>query len=274
MPELPEVETLVRGLQPAVDHRIRSVEVLDPRLQVDPSPLVEEMISAIVRRGKYIVIRLAEQGDLVVHLRMSGHLGFDRTLAEIPYTRMIIHLEGEDSIYFVNPRRLGTVTHWPDGFDARLGLEPLSAAFTVEELSRLAKGSRAPIKSLLLNQSKIAGVGNIYAAETLWQAGIDPRRIAKELTSSEITKVHTKLRSVLREAVSQLGTRLGESVSDYRPDGSENARYQNKLSVYGREGLPCQRCGEPIARIVQAGRSTCYCPSCQTGESPKEGGTT
>ena len=135
--------------------------------------------------------------------------------------------------------------------------------FTLEALAGLVRGSRAPIKAFLLNQAKIAGVGNIYAAESLWHAGIDPRRPAGAMSADEIARLHSALRAVLSTAIAQLGTTLGTSVSDYRPAGDEKARYQNKLYVYGREGELCERCGAPIERIVQAGRSTCLCPACQ-----------
>ena len=263
MPELPEVETLVRGLQPAVGATIQTIEVLDDRLELDPRPLIGATILAISRRGKHIVIRLGESGDLVVHLRMSGRLSLARRDAEIAYTRLILGLSTDLTVYFVNPRRLGTVAHCPTGFDDRLGIEPLDRRFTPEALAELVRGSRAPIKTFLLNQAKIAGIGNIYAAESLWHAGIDPRRPAADLGVDEIARLHRALTDVLSTAVDQLGTTIGSSVSDYRPGGEESARYQNKLYVYGREGEPCERCGESIERIVQAGRSTCLCPACQ-----------
>ena len=265
MPELPEVETFVRQLHPIAGTTVVNAEILDARLAVDVKPLVGATIEGVERRGKHIVIHLAERGDLIVHLRMSGRLRLDRSDDEIPYTRMILHLDSGKSVYFVNPRRLGTAVLCPHGFDVDLGIEPIDPAFTAETLAAFTVASRAPIKQLLLDQRKIAGIGNIYAAEALWQAGIDPRRPSNTLAPEEINRLHTAITSVLFDAIEQLGTRIGSSVSDYRPssDGATGT-FQNQLSVYGRESEPCERCGTRIERVVQAGRSTCFCPACQT----------
>jgi len=264
MPELPEVETLVRRLQPIANMRIVGVEILDDRLDVDGRALIGASIREVRRRGKYIVIDLSDRGDLIVHLRMSGRLRLDRTEAEVGYTRMILHLDSGDSVYFVNPRRLGTVVLCPDGFDVPLGVEPTAAEFTIERLGTFTARSRAPIKQLLLDQRKIAGIGNIYAAEALWRSGIDPRRPANTLRREEIAALHEGITSVLFDAIEQLGTTIGSSVSDYRPSAGSGGSFQNRLAVYGREREPCERCGANIERVVQAGRSTCFCPACQT----------
>ncbi len=264
MPELPEVETLVRRLRPIVGTRIVEVEVLDDRLEVTADVLVGASVRDVKRRAKYIVIGLDGRGDLVVHLRMSGRLRLDRSEDEIPYTRMILRLDSGGSVYFVNPRRLGTVVHCPRGFDAPLGVEPISSEFTAELLAGFASGSRAPIKQLLLDQRKIAGIGNIYAAEALWRARIDPRRPARSLRQPEISALHAGITSVLFDAIEQLGTTIGSSVSDYRRSAEEGGSFQNRLAVYGRENEPCVRCGTSIERVVLAGRSTCFCPACQT----------
>lgn len=263
MPELPEVETFVRGLNSVVHARITNAEILDDRLRLQGECLSGAVIQGIRRRGKYIVIQLAGRGDLVVHLRMSGHLRLERSDREVAYTRMILHLEDGREIFFVNPRRLGTVVHCEKGFALPLGDEPLEATFTPARFAELATASRAPIKSLLLDQRKIAGIGNIYAAEALWRAGIDPRREAKSLGAQEATALHQAIVTVLSEAVDQLGTTIGTSISDYRPTAESGGSFQNHLAVYGREGKPCERCETKIQRVVQAGRSTCFCPACQ-----------
>jgi len=264
MPELPEVETLVRQLRPIAGTTIVAAEVLDARLTVDGEDLVGASIDRVERRGKHIILRLGERGDLIVHLRMSGRLRLDRSDEEVPYTRMVLRLDTGDAVYFVNPRRLGTVVLCPDGFDVPLGVEPIAPAFTADLLAELAAASRAPIKQLLLDQRKIAGIGNIYAAEALWRAGIDPRRPSSTLEPTETAALHAAIRSVLFDAIEQLGTTIGRSVSDYRPSTDGNGSFQNQLSVYGRENEPCDRCGTNIVRVVQAGRSTCFCPACQT----------
>lgn len=264
MPELPEVETFVRSLQPAVGSRIDGADVLDPKLDVDASELDGRRITSIARRGKHIVVGLDNGAHLVIHLRMSGRLRLDCSEAEIRYTRLTLRLDSGEEIYFVNPRRLGTARVCRNGFDAELGVEPLSTAFTPARLSELAAATRAPIKHLLMNQRRIAGVGNIYAAEALWRAGIDPRRPSSSLGKTEVEALHGGLVGVLAEAIDQLGTTLGASVSDYRPTAATSGEFQNRLYVYGREGEDCARCGGTIERTMQQGRSTCFCPSCQT----------
>jgi formamidopyrimidine-DNA glycosylase len=176
---------------------------------------------------------------------------------------MILRLDDGQCVYFVDPRRLGTADVHMKGFELPLGLEPLDATFTTAALAELASQSRAPIKQLLLNQRKVAGIGNIYAAEALWRARIDPRRPANELSKAEVGRLHKAIVGVLGEAIAQLGTTLGTSVSDYRPTAAEGGSFQNRLAVYGREGEPCERCGDGIERVIQAGRSTCFCPACQ-----------
>jgi len=263
MPELPEVETLVRQLRPIAGTQIVDAEILDARLTVARDELVGAPVGGVTRRGKYIVIGLEGRGDLIVHLRMSGRLRLDRSDDEIPYTRLILKLDTGDCLYFINPRRLGTVVLCSSGFNKDLGVEPISSGFTIDVLAGLTRTSRAPIKQLLLDQRKIAGIGNIYAAEALWRAGIDPRRPAQSLNRAEIEALHDGITSVLFDAIEQLGTTIGTSVADYRRSSFERGSFQNRLAVYGRTRAPCERCGTPIERVVQAGRSTCYCPTCQ-----------
>lgn len=264
MPELPEVEVLVRHLLPIVGTTIRSAEVLDDRLSLESADVCGAMISSVERRGKYIVMHLADRGALVIHLRMSGRLRLHRSEAEIKYTRLILHLDSGDEVFFVNPRRLGTAVHCPRGFETRLGPEPLSPAFTSSALEEVCAGSRSPIKLFLLDQRRVAGLGNIYASEALWRSGISPERAANSLSHREIACLHDNIVSVLNGAIDEQGTTLGNSVSDYRPFVEEKGEFQNHLSVYGREAEPCERCGFPIGRMKQGGRSTYYCRNCQT----------
>ncbi len=263
MPELPEVETFVRGLAPAVGCAIASAEVLDAKLAVSADELTGARIERIRRRGKYIGIDLGDGRSLVIHLRMSGRLRLECRECETKYTRMILRLDDGQFIYFVDPRRLGTADVREAGFELPLGLEPLDPTFTTAALAELASQSRAPIKQLLLDQRKVAGIGNIYAAESLWRARIDPRRPTNALSKAEVGRLHKAIIGVLGEAIAQLGTTLGSSVSDYQPTAAETGSFQNRLAVYGREGELCERCGEGIERVIQAGRSTCFCPACQ-----------
>jgi len=264
VPELPEVEVFVRNLQSIVGATIQHAEILDARLNLDGSLLDGSKIESVERRGKYIVIGLVDQGDLVVHLRMSGRLRRTRSERESKYTRLILHLDTRDCVYFVNPRRLGTVKHYNNGFSLNMGIEPLSPDFTSQNLKTLVSASHSPIKTFLLNQSKIAGIGNIYASEALWRSGIAPTKAAKSLSTNEISRLHKDIISVLNDAIDGQGTTIGNSVSDYHPTAGEQGEFQNHLSVYGREFEPCERCGTLIARMKQAGRSTYYCSECQT----------
>jgi formamidopyrimidine-DNA glycosylase len=263
VPELPEVETFVRRLRPAVGSTIESVVVVDGKLRLDGEALVGARIASIERRGKNIVFDLDRTGRLVIHLRMSGRLRLERTETEIPYTRLILGLDSGRSIFFVNPRRLGTAVLWKDGFGADLGPDPLDASLTADAFAESVSASRAPIKTFLMDQRRIAGVGNIYAAESLWRAGIAPQRPANSLTCDEARALRESLVAVLTEAIDRLGTTLGSGVSDYRPSLAEAGTFQNRLLVYGREGEGCTRCGTPIERVVHGGRSTYQCPNCQ-----------
>ena len=263
MPELPEVEIFVRKLQPIVGAVIRRAEVLDDRLALDASKIEGATSTSVERRGKHIVIHLGERGDLIVHLRMSGRLRLHRGEDEVKHTRLVLHLDSGNTVYFVNPRRLGTAIHCAAGFEADLGLEPLSPSFTVAALGDLTSKSHSPIKLFLLDQRKIAGVGNIYASEVLWRSRISPDRESASLTSDEIARLHGDIVSVLNDAIEGQGTTIGNSVSDYHPSAGEQGEFQNRLSVYGREDEPCERCGTAIVRMKQGGRSTYYCQECQ-----------
>lgn len=262
MPELPEVETIVRGLSDFRGARIEKVQVIDSRLRLPVGEIVGAKIERIERRGKYIVFHLSGERLLIFHLRMSGRLIRACSPGEGKHSRLVLHLDW-GVVHFVNPRRLGTVDYSKDGFPYRLGIDPLDQYFTAERLGKIVAASRAPIKVLLMDQKRIAGIGNIYSAEALWRAGIDPRRVGNTLTVAEVRTLHPAIVGVLQDAIDHMGTTLGETVSDYRNTAGDYGGFQDLLSVYGREGEPCRRCGKPITRIVQAGRSTYLCPGCQ-----------
>ena len=268
MPELPEVETIVRGLQPMVGAQIRSIAVLDPRLTLgsqiseSDSALRHQRIEAVVRRGKFIQIIASGGGSVVVHLRMSGRLVVSCRDDELPYVRLRIELD-RGTISFVNPRRLGTVDFVADGFPHELGIDPLSSEFTSKRLMELLQASRSPVKPFLLDQQRIAGLGNIYSSEALWRARIDPRRPANSLTAVEADRLRHEIVGVLQEAIDQMGTSFGVSVSDYRNANGADGSFQERLAVYGRHGETCRVCETPISRLVQGGRSTYWCKNCQ-----------
>jgi formamidopyrimidine-DNA glycosylase len=271
MPELPEVETIRRQLEPAISgSRILSAEVLDERwTRPVPPGEVEEAITgrtieAVERRGKYLLLRLAGGRTLAMHLRMTGNLLLDRDAMEPSHLRAIIRLDGDRRLLFTDARRFGQAIVLDDAqldayFAARLGVEPLSAALTAEELCRRATGRRAPLKSFLLNQLGVAGIGNIYADEALHRAALHPLSPAGSLKLEDCDRLRQGIVDAL-EAGLRNG---GASVDDYRDARGEEGTMQDEFLVHTREGEPCPRCGAEIRRTVVAGRSTYFCPSCQ-----------
>ncbi len=274
MPELPEVETVRRRIAPLVEGTtIASAEIVDPRLTRPVSPslvadaLVGERIAAVERRGKYLLWRLESGRTLVVHLRMTGSL-LHFPAGDLPadaHRRATLALDTGAAVGYRDVRRFGTWELLDDGhlrpyLASRLGPEPLAPSFTSARLARIVAGRRAPIKAVLLDQRRIAGIGNIYADEALWRARIHPRRPAGELDAPEIAHLHRAVRAALRRGVELNGSTLRDYVT---PDG-EGGGMQHEFHVYGRLGDPCDRCGRPIERIVVGGRGTWLCPRCQT----------
>jgi formamidopyrimidine-DNA glycosylase len=273
MPELPEVETIRRQLEPALrGRRIESAEVLDERWTRPEPPreveraLAGRAIERVERRGKYLLLRLEGGIALAMHLRMTGNLLIDEADGgpDPPYLRAVIRLEGGGRLLFTDARRFGHAVILDreafDGYFAvRLGIEPLSEALTAGELCRLASGRRAPLKSFLLNQRGIAGIGNIYADEALHRAALHPLSPAGSMRPEDCERLRDGIVATL-EAGLRSG---GASVDDYLDARGERGAMQDEFLVHTREGEPCPRCGEEIRRIVVAGRSTYFCPSCQ-----------
>lgn len=269
MPELPEVETTRRSLLPHVaGRRIRAVTVRERRLR---RPLADDFaaqlrgrrIAGAERRGKYLLFPLDDGRDLLVHLGMSGSLCLvPAATPPAAHDHVVIALEDGPALVFNDPRRFGLLRIGARAeLDElrRVGPDPLLEAPTAEAWRALTRGRRQPIKTLLMDQRRLAGVGNIYASEALFAAGIRPRRRAASLTRAERQRLGAALQAVLARAVA-LG---GSSISDYR-DGEGNAGYfQIHHAVYDRAGQPCGRCATPIKRLVLGGRSTFYCPHCQ-----------
>ena len=273
MPELPEVETVRRRIAPLVESAtIAGAEIVDPRLTRPVSPslvadaLVGERIAAVERRGKYLLWRLGSGRTLVVHLRMTGSL-LHFPAGDLPadaYRRATLALDTGAAVGYRDVRRFGTWELLDDGhlrpyLASRLGPEPLAPSFTSARLARIVAERRAPIKAVLLDQRRIAGIGNIYADEALWRARIHPRRPAGELDAAEVARLHRAVRAALRRGVELSGSTLRDYVT---PDG-EGGGMQHEFHVYGRLGEPCDRCGRPIERIVVGGRGTWFCPRCQ-----------
>src|SRR5947209_20111407 len=271
MPELPEVETIRSQLARSIEGGVLAeLTVLDPRwcaplAPVDlPAAVEDRRVHALGRRGKYLVWELAGELFLICHLRMTGTLLLDPHTVPA-HTRVRMRLASGRTVLFVDPRRFGTGQLASGRADleafmaARLGVEPLGSDFTAERLGAQARGRRAPVKAVLLDQRRLAGVGNIYADEALWRARIHPLQPAGELGPEEIAALHRGIRAALRAGIA----RQGATLRDYRsPDGARGAM-QEEFRAYGRTGEPCERCGTPIEKIRAAGRGTWYCPHCQ-----------
>jgi formamidopyrimidine-DNA glycosylase len=271
VPELPEVETIARGLAGRIAGDVIESVWLGSKPEPLKSPaaeieaaLVSKKILDVCRSGKHIVFDLSVPSSAndavatqwIVHLGMTGRLLVCAPDAELAkHTHAILRLASGRELRFVDPRRFGRLAI-VDRF-VPPGAEPLSIA--PAEFTKLFRGRKTPIKSALLNQKLLSGVGNIYADEALYRARVRPRRRAASLTHAELGRLHKGLKQVLQEAI-RLG---GSSISDYVDSSGEEGFFQLKHRVYGREGEPCRTCGTEIKRIVIAGRSSHYCPTCQ-----------
>jgi formamidopyrimidine-DNA glycosylase len=272
MPELPEVETIRRRLAPLVEGRtLRSLEVLDPKWcqPLHPSELRDALegrtVERLSRRGKYLIWEAQDEVYLLMHLRMTGTVLLDPP-PETLYTRVRFELDNGHWLTFCDPRRFGTgelalgYDDLEEFLDARLGVEPLSPDFTTEHLYLQTRKRRTPIKALLLDQRRVAGVGNIYANEALFRARIHPLRSAGLLKRRQVAALRDALVASLEAGLGAGGA----SIDDFRhPDGVMGA-FQNEFLVHSREGEPCTVCGTPVRKFVAAGRGTYACESCQT----------
>jgi formamidopyrimidine-DNA glycosylase len=272
MPELPEVETVRTQLEPVLaGRRFERVEIHDPRLvrPYEPAEVAAELegerVTAVERRGKYLIVRFESDRVLLIHLRMTGSLRHSSDgLDEDPHRRAVVKLDDGSDVAYRDVRRFGTWLVLEPGelvpyLSTRVGDEPLDALFTVARLGeRLAK-RRAPIKAVLLDQRTLAGLGNIYVDEALWRARINPLRPAESIDRNELRRLHNAIRAALEAGIA----RQGSTLRNYAlPDGSSGSM-QDEFKVYGRGGEPCDRCGTPIAKTRVGGRGTWFCPTCQ-----------
>ncbi len=270
VPELPEVETIARGLQMAVAGKtIGTVLLLRPKVVVPEAErfvaaVCGERIATVGRRGKFVVFSLVSGRQLVVHLRMTGRLVVQAAGATSPepYTNALLTFTDATRLCFADVRRFGRMVliDADHGWMPELGVEPLSNDFSFECFSRLVAGRTTPIKAFLLDQRRIAGLGNIYACEALWQARVRPTRAAGQLTLAARRRLHAAIRDVLARAIDLRGT----TVDNYVDADGLRGGFQNVLRVYSRAGTACERCERPIVRTVVAQRGTWWCRRCQT----------
>lgn len=275
MPELPEVETSVRALRESLlgeiftEARVYWSRHIDrPDSQAFQERIAGLRVESMHRRGKYMIFTLSGGETLIVHLRMTGHLAVvDRDAPLQDHTHTILALASGKELRFRDPRKFGRVylVRDPEEVVGKLGPEPLDPDFTPDVLLRQLQRRSMRLKPLLLDQSFVAGVGNIYADEALYYAGLHPERPADTLNAVEIERLHSAIQKVLKMGIE----REGASIDRYRkPDGSRGDM-QNAVAVFRRTDEPCYECGTPIRRIVLGGRSTHYCPTCQTNEWSK-----
>jgi formamidopyrimidine-DNA glycosylase len=274
VPELPEVETIRVRLEPVlVGRKLERVEIFDPRLTrpFDPAEVAAELegerIETLDRRGKYLIVRFESGRVLLIHLRMTGNLFHDGAAvspAEDPYRRAVVRLDDGSDVVYRDVRRFGTWLLVEPGelepyLGERIGREPLAASFTTNRLAEALANRRAPVKAAILDQRRLAGVGNIYADEALWRARIHPLKPAGDLNAGELRALHRGIRDALRAGIA----RQGSTLRDYRTPNGASGSMQDEFRVYGRDGEPCPRCGTPVEKIRAAWRGTWYCPSCQ-----------
>ncbi|HSJ16433.1 MAG TPA: bifunctional DNA-formamidopyrimidine glycosylase/DNA-(apurinic or apyrimidinic site) lyase [Longimicrobiales bacterium] len=273
MPELPEAETIVRDLRTRVrGARIRSVRVIRPDLLAPGlsvrrfgAALRGRTIDDVTRRAKKVVLVCSGEMRLVISLGMTGRvLTSDAHRArELRHIGARLELEDGRSILYDDSRRFGQLEVADPAIwaarDAQLGLEPLADEFTALALHALTRASIVPIRNWLLDQRRVAGIGNIYALEALHRAGVRPTRRARTLSRRETAALRDTLRAVLAESIEARGT----TISDYRDASGEAGAFDRRLRVYDRQGEPCFTCGAPIRRIVLTNRSAFYCPNCQ-----------
>lgn len=269
MPELPEVETIARGLrQTLIGRTITGVHVNWPRSVATHAiadlhaELLGQRIEGIRRRAKYLIFDLSGGGALLIHLRMTGQLSVvPADSPPAPYDRAIFTLDNGQQLRFSDRRKLGRIYLVPDAdrVVSRLGPEPLSEEFTPALLRQRLAGRSRQLKPLLLDQTFIAGVGNIYANEALWLARLSPWRRSDTLNETEVERLHQGIIVALKRGLAHGGT----TIDAYRQADGSTGSYQQEFLVHARAGQPCPRCGTPIRRAVLGQRSAYYCPNCQ-----------
>lgn len=275
MPELPEVQTVVNDLIAAglIGRKMTRVEVRYPRIIAEPAPVqfrrrvTGKTITAIDRRGKYIILDLSGPIHLLVHLRMTGHLYLAKPrLKRTAHDHVILHLDDGRKLRYHDPRKFGRffLVDRTEKILGKLGPEPLSKDFTARTFFRILSKRKRMLKPLLLDQTFIAGLGNIYTDEALWRANLHPCRNSATLNGPEIKQLHRAIRYVLRWGIKNNGTSLGGGETGFSSVTGRRGRNRNNLKVFRRVDLPCPCCRTPIQRLIVGQRSTFICEKCQS----------
>lgn len=260
MPELPEVETIRVYLENRlIGKSIASVEIFEPRqFMGSPDDIIGQSITHLQRVGKVLSLGLSNNKFINIHLKMSGQLLLSPDLSKNSHSRILIHFKDGSCLLFRDFRKFGWVKITEKPENSTL-IDVLSRYFSLPYLQEIVR-TTTPIKVLLMDQTKLAGIGNIYANDALFEAQIDPHRKSSSLSSDEIKKLYTAIKKVINEGIKYKGS---SATQNYRlPDNSKGS-YQHHFRVYKRDKLPCRICGTKIIRVIQAGRSTFYCPNCQ-----------
>jgi len=267
MPELPEVETIKRDLEKKIlQYRFRRVEVIDPFILRTPTAQFiqafnDQSVRAVSRRGKALIIELSSGKFLIVQLMMTGQLVVDGVPDK--HTHVIFHFIGDRTLLYNDQRKFGQLRMVNQLAEVKhfqlLGPEPFDQSFDAAYLFEHTRHSKRPVKTLLLDHTFVAGIGNIYACEILFRAKVSPTRLAGRLSLAQAKDIHHQIVEVLREAIAHRGS----SMRNYRDASGQEGAFKKLIRVYAREGEPCVRCKSSIKRITQAGRSTFYCAKCQ-----------
>jgi formamidopyrimidine-DNA glycosylase len=274
LPELPEVQTIVDALICAgiVGRRIRKTTIFWPKTIATSDPdqfnrqVRNKTIISIGRRGKFIIFELSDDIFMVVHLRMTGRFELVSNVASPnPHVQIVLNISDGRRLLYHDTRKFGRfyLSNALDIFTGNLGPEPLSDRFTAKSLDRRLKGRRRQIKPLLLDQTFLAGLGNIYVDEALWRSRIHPIRLANGLQWGEVKSLHRAIRYVLRQGLRNAGTSLGKGLGNYSGPQKRQGQNSRYLKVFRRTGLPCLKCGQPIKRLVVGQRGTHVCINCQ-----------
>jgi len=274
MPELPEVQTLVNDLNAAglVGNTFTAARVLWPKTIADLSPaafrrrIKGKVIKSIRRRGKFLVFDLSPRDHLLIHLRMSGRLHLVRPRTKrSKHEHVVLSLDRAPQLRFHDTRKFGRMFLVEDAQTVlgQLGIEPLDSSFKAQALAQMLTTRKRLLKPLLLDQTFIAGLGNIYVDEALWKAKIHPLRLSNSLSNTEIKALHRSIPQVLKRGLKNLGTSLGTGKANFYSVARRKGRNQDQLNVFRRTGEPCPRCKAPVERIIVGQRSTHICPNCQ-----------